>query len=366
LPLRRPQMSRHDAGPQALTPPRVPATVIAMPTDALASSHLHWQADDLWQQLEPYLPGLSVEVLARTDSTNSLLLERARLGGGRHDAPVSTPGELDANRHADSDSRGGDAGRSSGPSSSGPYGRRTGDTQPCLLVAEQQTIGRGRQGRVWHSAAGASLTFSISLALAPRDWCGLSLAIGVALADALDPPEPGRAAPRIALKWPNDLWLFEGPGRGRKLGGVLIETVAVGPRRMAVIGVGLNVQALPQPRAPSELTHGFASLHEIDAQATAPSVLHRVALPLVRAILQFEREGFAGFARAYAPRDLLRGQLVRVLGPRGDLLVEGVAEAIAANGALRVRDGAGAAHDISSGEVSVRLPGAAPEPPAAS
>jgi BirA family transcriptional regulator, biotin operon repressor / biotin---[acetyl-CoA-carboxylase] ligase len=341
--------------------------LIAMPPDALASSHLHWRADDLWQQLEPYLPGLSVEVLARADSTNSLLLERARLGGGRHDAPVSTPGELEASRHAGSDGRRGDANPSSDAAASGPYGRRTNDTQPCLLVAEHQSIGRGRQGRVWHSAAGASLTFSIGLPLAPSDWCGLSLAVGVALADALDAPEPGRAAPRIALKWPNDLWLREGPGRGRKLGGVLIETVAVGTRRMAVIGVGLNVQPLPEHRGKGELAHGFASLREIDARADAPAVLHRVALPLVRAILQFEREGFAGFARAYAPRDLLRGQPVRVLGPRGDLVAEGVAETIAANGALRVRDGAGAGalHDISSGEVSVRLPGAAPAPPAA-
>ncbi len=337
-----------------------------MPPDALApSQHLHWQADALWQQLEPYLPGLSVEVLARADSTNSLLLERARIGGGRHDAPVSTPGELEAIRHRGPAAEGGDA-------PGGPYGRRTGDTQPCLLVAEHQTVGRGRNGRAWHAEAGASLTFSIGLALAPRDWCGLSLATGVALADALDPPEPGRAAPRIALKWPNDLWLYEGPGRGRKLGGVLIETVAVGARRMAVVGVGLNVRALPSRREASDLAHGFAGLHEIDSQANAPAALHRVALPLVRAILQFEREGFAGFARAYAARDLLRGQPVRVLGPRGDVLTDGVAEAIAGNGALRVRDATGVVHDISSGEVSVRLPGpavpgasdASPEPPA--
>lgn len=322
-----------------------------MPPDALAPSHLHWQADELWQQLEPYLPGLSVEVLALAESTNSLLLERARLGSGRRDAPVSTPGELDASRGQASEGTG------------GPFGRRTGDTQPCLLVAEQQTIGRGRQGRIWHSAATASLTFSVGLPLAPRDWCGLSLAVGVALADALDTPEPGRAAPRVALKWPNDLWLFEGPGRGRKLGGVLIETVAVGQRRMVVVGVGLNLQPLPMSRAlgdPSEMASGFASLREIDAQATAPAVLHRVALPLVRAILQFEREGFAAFAGAYARRDLLRGQPVRVLGPRGEPLIDGVAETIAANGALRVRDGAGVAHDISSGEVSVRLPGSTP------
>ena len=43
-----------------------------------------------------------------------------------------------------------------------PHGRRAGDTQPCLLVAEQQTRGRGRQGRTWQSTAGASLTFSLS------------------------------------------------------------------------------------------------------------------------------------------------------------------------------------------------------------
>ena len=331
-----------------------------MTQDALASSHQHWQADALWQQLEPYLPGLSVEVLARSESTNSLLLERARLGGGRHDAPVSTPGELEANRH--------NSGATRDPAG-GPYGRRTGDTQPCLLVAEHQTIGRGRQGRIWQSAAGASLTFSLGLPLSPRDWCGLSLAVGLALADALDTPEPGRAAPRIALKWPNDLWLYEGPGRGRKLGGVLIETVAVGARRMAVVGVGLNVKAMPAPRerGGGKLSSGFASLLEIDAQASVPSALHRLALPLVRAILQFEREGFAGFASAYARRDLLRGQPVRVFGPRGDVVVEGIAETVAANGALRVRDSAGVVHDISSGEVSVRLPGSArtAEPPAA-
>jgi BirA family transcriptional regulator, biotin operon repressor / biotin---[acetyl-CoA-carboxylase] ligase len=335
-----------------------------MPPDALATTPLHWQADALWQQLEPYLPGLSVEVLARAESTNSLLLERARLGGGRHDAPVTTPGELEAIRRRGLTSSTTES--ASGPSG-GPFGRRTGDTQPCLLVAEHQTLGRGRQGRIWHSAAGASLTFSIGLPLAPRDWCGLSLAIGVALADALDAPEPGRAAPRIALKWPNDLWLNEGAGRGRKLGGVLIETVAVGARRMVVVGVGLNIEgvnapglAAPrEPNAPALLSSGMATLREIDPQASAPSALHRIALPLVRAILQFEREGFAGFASAYARRDLLRGQAVRVLGPRGELMIEGVAETVATHGALRVRDAAGALHDVASGEVSVRLP----EPP---
>jgi BirA family biotin operon repressor/biotin-[acetyl-CoA-carboxylase] ligase len=314
------------------------------------SAPLSWHADALWQLLEPYLPGISVEVMARVDSTNTVLLERARAGGGRRDAPVTTPGELEALRRRGAlDAAMADLG--------GPFGRRQGDTQPCLLVAEQQTLGRGRQGRVWHASAGASLTFSIGLPLAPRDWGGLSLAVGVALADALEPPEPGRAAPRIGLKWPNDLWLVEGAGRGRKLGGVLIETVAVGARRMVVVGVGLNIgPALSPPRESAEMASGFAALREIEPSASAPSALHRVALPLVRAILQFEREGFAGFAGAYARRDLLRGQAVSVLGTRGETLHEGQAESVAAHGALRLRDAAGVLHEIAVGEVSVRLP----------
>ena len=303
-----------------------------------AVPHLQWRAEALWQQLSAQLPGLSVEVLARAESTNSLLLERARVGGGRHDAPITTPGELEAQL-----ARGDDG--------SGPYGRRAGDTHPCLLVAEHQTLGRGRQGRSWQSSAGASLTFSLGLPLAPKDWSGLSLAVGVVLADALDPAPPQGAA-RLQLKWPNDLWLADGPGRGRKLGGVLIETVAVGRRRMVVIGVGLNVL----PQATRDLSSGYGCLLEIDPAATAPGVLHRVALPLVQALRRFEREGFAGFKAAYERRDLLRGCAVSTVDaalPQG--VLEGRVEGVTGSGALLLRCADNTLHLISSGDVSVRL-----------
>lgn len=298
--------------------------------------HLHWGAEALWEQLQPLLPGVSVEVVARIDSTNTRLIERARQLAGARDAPISRPGRPDF-----ADSLGADAAR---------YGRRAGDTEPCLLVAEHQTRGRGRLGRDWQASAGASLTFSLSLALAPQDWSGLSLAVGVALADAL---EPAADAPsRIGLKWPNDLWHVDGPGRGRKLGGVLIETVAVSPtRRMCVVGVGLNV--LPQPTR--DLAHGFACLSELDDRWTAPAALAAVAAPLVTALLRFEREGFAPFVDAYARRDLLRGQRVSTSAPDAP---EGTAEGVDAQGALLVR-GAGLQR-IVSGEVTVRLQPGAP------
>jgi BirA family biotin operon repressor/biotin-[acetyl-CoA-carboxylase] ligase len=315
---------------------------------AESGTHLAWHADALWQQLEPYLPGISVEVLARVESTNSLLLERARLGGGRHDAPITTPGELEAMRQR------GQSERERG----GPFGRRSGDTQPCLLVAEHQTLGRGRQGRGWLSAPGVSLTFSLGLPLAPRDWQGLSLAVGVALADAIEPPEPG--APRLLLKWPNDLWLRDASSPpGRKLGGILIETVAVGGRRMVVVGVGLNIAPLdiaPESATTATMTHGYACLQELQPGVSAPEVLQRVALPLVRALLQFEREGFAAFASAYARRDLLAGQHVAALDSvRAESSVEGVAEGVGPQGALRVRCADGTLAEVTSGDVSVRL-----------
>lgn len=291
---------------------------------------LLWNAESLWKDLEPLLPGLSVEVVADTASTNTALLERARITA-RDDAN-SDFALVRRSRE------------------SAAFGRRATDVSPYLLVAEHQTGGRGRMGRAWTSARGASLTFSLSLPMAAADWSGLSLAVGVALADALDPcPQPGGL--RIGLKWPNDLWLVGGRGPGRKLGGILIESVSVGRHRLAVIGVGLNVQAQPQGTQ-TDLAHGYACLQELDATTSAPGALARVARPLVQALVDFKQGGFAAFVPRFAARDLLRG---RAVGTTHADVPKGVAEGIDAHGALRVRAPNGTLHDVISGEVSVRL-----------
>lgn len=320
-------------------------------TDSTAH-HLRWDAESLWEQLAPVLPGISVEVLARCESTNSLLIERARRAGGDPDAPVTQPGALEpiGNERM----------------SPTPHGRRGGDVDPCLLVAEQQTRGRGRLGRSWLAATGASLTFSLALPLVPRDWSGLSLAVGLALAEALDPRGEGASrddgTPRIALKWPNDLWLVEdASGAAGKLGGILIETVSVGRRRLCVVGVGLNVLPLP-PTLADELAaagSGHACLHTLDPEATAPSVLARVAVPLARALLAFGRDGFAPLVARYAARDFLRGH--EVTAALGAQPVTGQCEGVDAHGALLVRAASdGRVHRIVSGEVSVRRSGSGP------
>lgn len=318
MPLRQQEVPRDHAGAQALKDAR----------QAMPDHPLRWGAEALWEQLTPELPGLSVEVVARIASTNSALLERARI--------VTPP----------ADDGGSDVAQVRRSVESTAFGRRAADLQPCLLVAEHQTHGRGRQGRVWQAAPGASLTFSLALPLSPKDWAGLSLAVGVALADALDPPRDG-AAPRIGVKWPNDLWLLDTEGGGRKMGGILIETVAAGSRRLAVVGVGLNVL----PMYPGDVATGYACVQEIDPEVTAPRVLQRVAKPLVDALKRFEREGFGGFAARFAARDMLRGRHVRTTNPE---VPEGIAEGLAPSGALLVRTPEGL-KEVGSGEVSVRL-----------
>ncbi|MES3013821.1 MAG: biotin--[acetyl-CoA-carboxylase] ligase, partial [Pseudomonadota bacterium] len=288
---------------------------------------IHWGAEALWEQLVPLLPGLSVEVVHRATSTNTTLLERTRASP---DTRVEGP-DVQVRRSVES----------------GAFGRRAVDLQPCLLVAEHQSAGRGRQGRRWQSAPGASLTFSLGLPLAAADWSGLSLAVGVALCDALAPADAGgeQSGPQIGLKWPNDLWLMDGPVRsaanGRKLGGILIETVSAGTQRLVIIGIGLNVLPFDAPEART----GFASLHELDAAVTAPAVLATIALPLVQALQQFEREGFAGFAERFAARDLLRGRAVRTTLPE---VPEGIARGVSDQGALLVQSATGITN-VSSG-----------------
>ena len=260
-----------------------------------ASLTLNWPAETLWSQIEPHWPGFSVEVLPRLDSTNSTLMERARAG----------------------------------------------QAWPVLLVAEQQTAGRGRQGKTWLSAPGRSLTFSLTLPMSPAAWSGLSLAVGVSLAESLHP--------QIKLKWPNDLWYQD-----RKLGGILVETAGSATRaRQVVIGIGINL-ARPDGAAIAALGVGAtpavapAGLAELWMGVTAGEALERVAAPLVQDLLRFEREGMAAFAHRFAQRDALCGRQVSLSDGR-----QGLASGVDEDGALRVMTDNGAL-TVHSAEVSVR------------
>ncbi len=314
-------------------------------------AELHWNAEALRARLASLLPGVAVEVVATTGSTSTDLLERARTAAREmaNDTGVQIRRSIESGAYA--------GGTRADGVRAGSRARDTDSAMPshftpCLRVAERQTAGRGRMGRTWHAEPGASLTYSLALELGAADWSGLSLAVGVALAEALDPAVEGRAA-RIALKWPNDLWLLDEPSRGRKLGGVLIESIPFGAQRVAVVGVGLNV--LPVA-VRADFASGYACIHELAPSASAPALLAEVAPALVEALRLFERSGFAAFHQRYAKRDLLFGHAVRTSGAEAS---EGVADGVTSHGALILRAADGQVRQVVSGEVSVRLAGPA-------
>jgi len=228
---------------------------------------------------------------------------------------------------------------------------------PCLLIADQQHAGRGRHGRRWYATPDASLTFSIAWTSPRSDLSGLSLAVGCALADAIDV----QSRPlRIGLKWPNDLWLVDAasasgdaiaPSRdsraarpeGRKLAGILVETAPLGQSRVAVIGIGINIRTQEVADAAS----GVGNVAEIDASATPATTLARVTPALFAALRSFDTAGFAAFADRFAARDVLRGRRIAGTGVHGD--VEGIAAGIASDGSLRIDTAAGPIA-VASGE----------------
>jgi BirA family biotin operon repressor/biotin-[acetyl-CoA-carboxylase] ligase len=248
-------------------------------------SHKTWPAEAIWEQVYPLLPNFTVEILPEIDSTNSELMRRAR--AGQH--------------------------------------------EPTLLVAERQTAGRGRMGRVWQSQPGDSLTFSLSLPFAPKDWSGLSLAVGLSLAESLHP--------QVGLKWPNDLWVQE-----RKLGGILVEAASMGGRSQVVVGVGLNIR----PRPVEGLNTPPTALAEWQPGISAPQALARVAAPLIQMLLDFETTGFAPLQARFEARDVLKNRRVHTSDG-----AQGLALGVSQSGALRLQTDAGVL-DMHSSEVSVR------------
>jgi len=202
---------------------------------------------------------------------------------------------------------------------------------PCLLAAEEQTAGRGRRGRRWYSARGASATFSVAhLSRRPlRELAGLSLVAGVAAAQALH--ELGATGTR--LKWPNDLVID-----GEKLGGILVETRSASSATLAVIGIGINCRTAPGVE--KRVRRGVTAL---DRWVRAPSrhrVIQGVARQLARALGRFEKAGLAPTRPEWEALDALAGQRLRVRLADGRVL-SGVASGLADDGGLRLKTARG-------------------------
>ena len=248
--------------------------------------HTHWPAESIWEAVSPWLPDFTVEVLPEIDSTNTELMRRSRAG----------------------------------------------HTEPTLLVAEHQSAGRGRQGRQWINTPGDALMFSISMPYTPQDWSGLSLVVGLVLAQQLHP--------EVGLKWPNDLWWQD-----RKMGGILVEAASTGSRSQLVVGAGINIRPL---RHSEPLRNPSAALQELRPDITAPQALEQVAPALIRALLDFKTQGFAPWQRIFDQRDVLKGRPIWTSDGK-----QGRSLGVDAQGALRLETEHGV-ELINSAEVSVR------------
>jgi BirA family transcriptional regulator, biotin operon repressor / biotin---[acetyl-CoA-carboxylase] ligase len=188
------------------------------------------------------------------------------------------------------------------------------------VVAEEQTAGRGRDGRSWRSPVGG-VWLSVLLRASQAEFATLAIRTGLVVADVID---EFLAAPRTALKWPNDVLLDR-----RKLAGVLCEGRWQGDAlQWLALGVGVNVLN----EIPPELAQQAVALREYLPELSRVAVLDRL-VPAVLAVVGGGPTLAEGEQHAFAARDWLRDRMLS--GP-----IAGRARGIRADGSLMVeRDG---------------------------
>lgn len=217
-----------------------------------------------------------------------------------------------------------------------------GDLSVCL--AEQQSAGRGRRGRVWRSPPLCNVYLSLlrRFAQGMGSLAGLSLAVGVGVARALE----RCGALGLGLKWPNDVLAPTG-----KLAGILVELGGefLGPCH-AVIGIGVNLYLPDAVRA--EIDQPVSDLASVCTVLPPRNGLVAVLLgELVSVLDLFEREGFAALRAEFERRDLLRDAELTLSDARGQR--QGLGAGVDARGALLLREGA-TIRSFDSAEVTVR------------
>ena len=256
--------------------------------------------------------------------------------------------------------------------------------QGTVVIAELQNAGRGRMGRQWHSPPGVNLYATIILrpAMPLNEVPRLSLVAGVAAAEALETVAPGR----VALKWPNDVWLRTGDVNGgagdatarasgqtadasdltpdpfpkgreskiawRKAGGIIAEAVTDGSQRLqcVLLGIGLNLN-LAREQVPSELRDKATSVliatgRRCDRIALAGALFKR----LDTRYMETETRGFGVIRPLWEHFSALTGRSVVVVdtGAR----IAGVVKGIDADGALLLET-TGRTIRILTGDVSI-------------
>lgn len=216
-----------------------------------------------------------------------------------------------------------------------------------VLIADQQTGGRGRRGRSFHSPAGAGIYMSVILRpnCQPMQLMHLTCAVAVAMCDAVE----NAVGIRPGIKWTNDLVC----GR-QKIAGILTE-LGLSPAGMvdyAIIGVGLNCDQKPSD-FPEELRSFAGSLHSVTGEKIDRA---KVAAAMMDALYRMDRSLLAArtaMLEQYRRDCVTLGREVSVVRADGSTR-HGIALDVDSEGALIVRFSTGETDTVNSGEVSVR------------
>ena len=211
---------------------------------------------------------------------------------------------------------------------------QNGAAHGTVVVAEYQSGGYGRHGRAWFSPPGLNIYCSVIVRgvgqkLSLSQWFSwVPLVSALAVTEAIQQV----AAVPLALKWPNDLLLYE-----RKVGGILCESsFATTNDPVVVIGIGLNVN-VPPASFPEELRPIAASLMEASRRPIDRNrLIAQLLLELEQCLGELRSSGPVRLRQAYTARCATLGRHVRVLFTNNQPIV-GTAEALSADGALQVR-----------------------------
>jgi BirA family biotin operon repressor/biotin-[acetyl-CoA-carboxylase] ligase len=222
----------------------------------------------------------------------------------------------------------------------------SGAADGTLVVAVEQTGGRGRHGRRWHSPPG---NFYGSLILRPKaklaDTASLSLVIGLAALEAVEAVAGQRVD--VTVKWPNDLLLH-----GRKLAGILLEGAADADGRCSWLVAGLGVNLASHPDAPA---YPSASLDEAGlGEVTPDAFLAAYLAALSRHLPVWRAEGFAPFRNPWLARAAGLGRPVALRV--GDIEHRGVLADLGLDGSILVESPAGCLDRFTAGELFFTAP----------
>lgn len=218
-----------------------------------------------------------------------------------------------------------------------------GESAPFLVLAEQQTAGRGRRGRQWVSPFAENLYYSLVLRVegGMRQLEGLSLVVGLAVMRTLQVFGLDAAG----LKWPNDVLVGE-----RKIAGILLELVG-DPADVChvVLGIGINVNMQSNDRVDQQWT---SMKREVGGSIDRNRLVAQLNQQLQHELARHRRYGFAAFQEEWEQANLWQGRTVSLIA--GSNRIDGVMLGVDGLGALRL-EVEGVEKSFSAGELSLRL-----------